>query len=430
MSLNNLAASVSGVGRREEALAPAQEVVALRRQLAEAAPAAYLGGLAASLSNLAVRLSEAGRREEASCVFPDVAAEMRQGLQARIYLAQADWLAADLGPGSEDRACALQAAITAANSEEDPVTGAQARRSVRAVISGEATLSGLSCPDAPLWLRADLPDDVVEFLDELLAVPTWAARAEALSQSPGQLLFTPQARLAREALASLYADSAQLSELLAILDDADRRGLAAVLADVRASEEFNGVLDGWLRTQTWTASRQYLSAHPGLLTDDRTLRLLAGRAGDRVIRQHLAIVRLAKTMSLDDVYDIVLDSADATAAALASIDQADLERTTEIWHAAPQLGSEPFIGTYLAAILLTAGGQSEDGQKIMATAARQAGPHARQAGAERIRRLAGRIPEEADALTSLAAVLISELPPEASPGPHQATDASEVPGAG
>jgi hypothetical protein len=48
--LNNLGTFFSEVGRREEALAPAEEAVTIYRCLAEANPAAYLPDLAMSLA--------------------------------------------------------------------------------------------------------------------------------------------------------------------------------------------------------------------------------------------------------------------------------------------------------------------------------------------------------------------------------------------
>jgi tetratricopeptide (TPR) repeat protein len=59
---NNLASSLSAVGRCEAALAPAQEAVTIRRKLAAEAPDA---DLAQALNNLANRLSEVGQREAA-----------------------------------------------------------------------------------------------------------------------------------------------------------------------------------------------------------------------------------------------------------------------------------------------------------------------------------------------------------------------------
>jgi len=65
MSLSNLAISRADVGQREEAVAPAEEAVALYRPLAKASPAAYADALAGTLDTLANRWAEVGRREEA-----------------------------------------------------------------------------------------------------------------------------------------------------------------------------------------------------------------------------------------------------------------------------------------------------------------------------------------------------------------------------
>ena len=78
-SLNNLGIRLGDVGRGEEALAPANEAVEIRRRLAEANPAAELPGLAGSLNNLRNRLSDVGRREEARAAA-DEAVEIRRRL--------------------------------------------------------------------------------------------------------------------------------------------------------------------------------------------------------------------------------------------------------------------------------------------------------------------------------------------------------------
>jgi tetratricopeptide (TPR) repeat protein len=58
-------ATLSDLGRREEALAAAQEAVDIYRDLARARPEAFTPDLAMSLNNLANCLSALGRREEA-----------------------------------------------------------------------------------------------------------------------------------------------------------------------------------------------------------------------------------------------------------------------------------------------------------------------------------------------------------------------------
>ena len=62
---NNGAGYLSDLGRREEALAAAQEAVNIRRDLARARPEAFTPDLAMSLNNLANVLAALGRREEA-----------------------------------------------------------------------------------------------------------------------------------------------------------------------------------------------------------------------------------------------------------------------------------------------------------------------------------------------------------------------------
>ncbi len=63
MSLNNFAAMLSDLGRREDALAAAEEAVRHYRAVAETRPDAFTPDLAASLNNLAAMLSDLGRRE-------------------------------------------------------------------------------------------------------------------------------------------------------------------------------------------------------------------------------------------------------------------------------------------------------------------------------------------------------------------------------
>ena len=82
MSLNILAVQLGELGRREEALAVAEEAVGTNRQLAAAHPDAFRPELARSLNNLAIRLGELGRREEALAAIQE-AVTIRQELADR-----------------------------------------------------------------------------------------------------------------------------------------------------------------------------------------------------------------------------------------------------------------------------------------------------------------------------------------------------------
>jgi tetratricopeptide (TPR) repeat protein len=77
-SLNDQSFWLSDLGRREEALAAAQEAVTIFRQLAQARPDAFLGGLARLLNTQSGRLSDLGRREEALAAAEEAVTICRQ----------------------------------------------------------------------------------------------------------------------------------------------------------------------------------------------------------------------------------------------------------------------------------------------------------------------------------------------------------------
>jgi tetratricopeptide (TPR) repeat protein len=77
-SLSNLANMLSDLGRREPALAAAQEAVAIRRELAGQRPDAFRPDLAGSLNNLARTLIDLGRREPALAAAQEAVAIRRE----------------------------------------------------------------------------------------------------------------------------------------------------------------------------------------------------------------------------------------------------------------------------------------------------------------------------------------------------------------
>ena len=104
LSLNNLANMLSALGRREDALATAEEAVRLRRALADARPDAFTADLALSLNNLANRLSDLGRREDALAI-----AEEAAGLYRALADARPDAFTADLASSLNNLATMLSA---------------------------------------------------------------------------------------------------------------------------------------------------------------------------------------------------------------------------------------------------------------------------------------------------------------------------------
>ena len=83
MSLNNLAARLGDLGRREDALAAARRPSTLYRELAAARPDAFRPDLAMSLNTLAARLGDLGRREDALAAIQEAASIYRELAAAR-----------------------------------------------------------------------------------------------------------------------------------------------------------------------------------------------------------------------------------------------------------------------------------------------------------------------------------------------------------
>ncbi|MEM7310695.1 MAG: tetratricopeptide repeat protein [Planctomycetota bacterium] len=81
--LSDLAYGLSLAGRREEAMAAAEEAVQLYRELAAARPDAFKSDLATSVSSLGVRLGDLGRREEALAAAEEAVQLYRELAAAR-----------------------------------------------------------------------------------------------------------------------------------------------------------------------------------------------------------------------------------------------------------------------------------------------------------------------------------------------------------
>jgi len=96
VSLSNLAVSLSSAGRRDEALAPVREAVAIGRRLAEDDPKQFLPDLALSLNNQAVSLREVGERDEAMASIREAVAIRRR--LASVGLSRSRITSADPNP--------------------------------------------------------------------------------------------------------------------------------------------------------------------------------------------------------------------------------------------------------------------------------------------------------------------------------------------
>ena len=408
-SLSNLANQLVGVGRREEALDVGQEAAAIRRELARDNPAAYLPDLVASLSNLAHQLADAGRPEEALQVFETAGESLGPGARAQLYASRFAWRRSHNDEKATDD---LRYAAAAADTEADPAWAGRARRAVRAV--AEAAEVSARPAGLPTWATAQLPESVVAMLNDWLAAADWTQQENFLRTSSVKLL-TPESQDALSLTAALHPELAKLTRLSSILAEIASRGIDPVLADLGATHRHLDLVQNWIATPTWTESQDFLAAHPELITDSRTVDVMRAGTGDRVIAQHIAIIRLCQRMPIAEVYDLVTDVSMAADAAMTAAEAGDDTTLAYIWAAAPDLARTPFAAPYLTAVHMvlqesperdvSEENEGSDPGRLMEIAAEQGTEAQRAAGSARLRRLARNQPRHAKSVGRLAEIL-------------------------
>jgi hypothetical protein len=320
----------------------------------------------------------------------------------------------------DDLAGAAHDFHTAANwaeQETDPRWGGRSRRAVRDTVAALFTVDGTGATsqlDLPEWVWRPLLDDLIEIMNDWLGTAGWAER-EALLRTHDDLR-SETGRASLQLACTLYPEVEPLAQLAGILDAIATHGLDLVLAELRAAHEHADLLQRWLDTQTWPESRDFLQAHPGLVSDPRTLAALQTGINDPMLAQHLGIALLAARMPIAEVYDAVTDLEMAVDTAMGCVEQGDTAMLTELFLAAPGLRRRPFVTPFLTAVHAVLNGSGEpsddtapaaaDVAALMRSAAGQGSDTQRSAGAARLRRLARRRPAQAQLLGELADILL------------------------
>ena len=196
----------------------------------------------------------------------------------------------------------------------------------------------------------------------------------------------------------LYPGDPALVFLQAVLADIDSRGLDAVLADGRAAHTNAELLHAWISTPTWDESALFLHQHQDELTSPEIRQLLENNRDDETVRQHLAIVDLSATRSVDDVYQIITDPATARERALDLIEAGDLTQLALVLAAAPATAAEGITGAFIQTVIALAGGDRDTARQIAEQIAQDGNLSQREALAIRLRAFATHQPDQTPAL--------------------------------
>ncbi|WP_322755308.1 hypothetical protein, partial [Frankia sp. Cas3] len=360
------------------------------------------------------RQSEAGLRADALAGFADAARNLPAGPAAELTVRRAFWQSAHDSP--DGARADLQLAARLSDEEQQPAAAGRARRAIRDAVGELLPPGGSAAVDdaraqLPDWATHPVPDTLIALVNQWSQTAAWPEQEEFLRQQTPTVGDPAQMR-AVAVLRALYPDHAALANLEGFLHEIQENGLDATLASHRSAWEFQQLLQGWITTPTWEASRRYLTNHPELAADPRTTAVLASAPQDPTAAQHLAILNLTATRSVDDVYDAVTDPAVAHDEAMAAVSAGDATTVANLLLAAPALARLAFTGPFLAAAygLLIGGG---DVPRFIEAAAAAGNAVQRVAAAARLRRLARTHPQHADAVSRILPILEAEPATEA-----------------
>lgn len=235
---------------------------------------------------------------------------------------------------------------------------------------------------------------------------------EGVIRESAEVLLTRSCQAGLALAEFLYPEADDLAELHQLMDQILTDGLEPTLSTHRAAHSHAADLAAWLATPTWEESRTFLKNHPDLSANPHTVALLESAADNPMARQHLGILRLVQTNvigSVDDVYDVIVDTTVGTDQAMNCLDRLDIDALDELFQAAPYLLTTAFVGPYLVAARIALSATDSEAQikvRAVVDAAIQTGsPTQRAAGAARLRRIARRQPAAASSLEYLAAQL-------------------------
>jgi hypothetical protein len=381
---------LSAVGEREEALAAITEAVGHYRELAEADPGAFLPDLARSLSDQAEMLSVTGLGDDYPRLFEATAAALPSP-SARAWLrAGYSESIATSDPGAARRLLMAAAAEVAAEVDDPPTLLGQCRRHVRdAAQLLLASSADLDLAALPSWARDPIDDASLALLQEWSAVPDWSAEASFLRAHSTIVMGRGfRATLAQEIALNPEDVTLQLrrSHLAAI----EELGLEEALRAIADAQYRADRFQEWVASPDWATSEDRFNADRDLLEDSATRALLEKDADDPVVAQHLAILDLAGSLPVADVFDVVRSVAVAGEMLLRFVADGHFDDMQNVTVANPGLLQAPFYGPLIIASLASLAGDTQTAEKLVEMAVQQAEQYQRLLAASSLRTLARR----------------------------------------
>ncbi|MEV4052967.1 hypothetical protein AB0J55_17425 [Amycolatopsis sp. NPDC049688] len=405
-SLGNLSNQQQDADDLAAALASSAEAVEINKSLTKANPRAFIKDFISSLKQLADKLTADGQHDRAHSLTRDAAEEFADGPAIELLLAAARHSSAcgqlDEATATLDRAAAMAEQIT------DTFWAGRVRQVARSSVAEQPALGRSEASTRHPWLTASLPDDFMTILADWGDTDNWPDRESFLRENHEALRAQPGADCLTLAV-FVHPTVDSLRSLQAVLAKIDEQGLELAFASYRDLSDHLDKLSAWLNTTTWNESLRTLRDHPELLSDPRTTKILEPRSShDVVSRQHLGIIKLSHTKSLNEVYDAVKYPEISADMILEALTCGDLETAHALHMVTPKLHEVLHIGAFALAVLSALDGDPDRAREMITRAFSEASELQVNVDRSRLENLAVHYPAQADLLRELATIVIAD----------------------
>ena len=153
--------------------------------------------------------------------------------------------------------------------------------------------------------------------------PNWQASCDYLREH-ADMLLSDAVQPVFDELELETPDNPTLQQHRTLLGAAQQHGIDVAYRELLVGE----VVDAWINTDTWAASRAFLDAHHTDLASDEAMAILADRAtdGQSAAIMHHALLTLVRLGQADRAYDAIMDAAQLQAELAAARGDADPTR--------------------------------------------------------------------------------------------------------
>jgi hypothetical protein len=265
---------------------------------------AFLNNLASMLTNLGILYSAVGRRHNADLVWDDTLRQFADQPSGFAFLVSYRALAR---PANELPLACADLSSTLSRADLPTSSIAEVWRACRELrqcnpADFDTTWRDLA-GELPAWLLID--SELIQHVLAWINTPNWQASCDYL-RAHAEMLLRDAAQPVFDELELEAPDNPTLQQHRTLLGAAQQHGIDVVYRALLMGE----IVNAWLGTDTWAASRAFLDEHHAELVSDEAAAILADLTADGQAAAilHHALLTLVRLDQADRAYAAITDS--------------------------------------------------------------------------------------------------------------------------